>query len=153
MNLMQDLRIIHEKQKKRLRTLYDSILKDCTTKIRYAAQLKKLKLLYELPIVHEGLPLYDAKSCKRYLIKCLTAQGFECMETGTRFITINWKNAVAKGAPKPREKEGSDEKAASKAPKKEEVCVPPLPPILGKDDLFALPSIRNLQATARQLRK
>jgi hypothetical protein len=150
MNLMQDLRTIHDKQRKRLRTLYDSILKDCTTKIRYAAQLKKLKLLYELPIVHEGLPLYDAKSCKRYLIKCLTAQGFECMETGTRFLTISWKSAVAKPAPKSKEKEEPKE---SFVRKKEEVCVPHLPPILGKDDLFALPSIRNLQTTARQLRK
>lgn len=147
-NLMRDLRNIHDKQKKRLKVLYDSILKDFTTKIRAAAQHKRLKLLYELPIVHEGLPLYDVRSCKRYLIKCLSAQGFECMETGVRFLTISWKTAITR---EPRDK--PEARTESEKPKKDEVCVPPLPPIIGKDDLFALPSIRNLQATAKQLRK
>lgn len=146
MNLMHDLRLIHDRQKRRLRSLYDSIVKDCTSKIKNAANLKKMRILYELPLVQEGLPLYDVDSCRRYLVKYLGAQGFECNPTGSRFLVISWKSAVAKPLPK-------DEKAPKQVGRRaEKETVPPLPPILGKDDLFALPSIKNLHATAKQLR-
>lgn len=157
MNLMHDLKLIHERQKKRLRILYDAILRDCTTKIRHAAELKKLKVLYELPLVQEGLPLYDLASCKRYLVKSLSAQGFECSDAGgTRFVTISWKTAVAQkakvaGKDNVEKKEVAADREAPGKGKKDEP--PPLPPILGKDDLFALPSIKGLQATAKKLRK
>lgn len=147
---MQDLRTIHERQRKRFRELYDTILKDCTTKIRHAAQLKKLRVTYELPLLQEGIPLYDARLCKKYLIKSLDSQGFECTESGTRLLTISWKSAVRNSQQHVKEvqsqKVPSQKKASDTAP-------PPLPPITGKNDLFALPSIRNLQATARGLRR
>lgn len=154
MNLMRDLKLIHERQKKRLRILYDSIVKDCTTKIRHAAELKKLKILYELPMVQEGLPLYDVASCKRYLVKCLHAQGFDCREAGgTRFITISWKHAVTQKYDGPPTEQAKGEKKQTRKEIKQEEEAPHLPPILGKDDLFALPSIKGLQATAKMLRK
>lgn len=149
---MRDLKLIHERQKKRLRIVYDSIVKDCTTKIRHAAELKRLKILYELPLVQEGLPLYDVASCKRYLVKCLSAQGFDCHDAGgTRYITISWRHAVAQ---KHGDSSSSERvKVEKKEVRQREEVAPPLPPILGKDDLFALPSIKGLQATAKMLRK
>ncbi|GAQ91001.1 hypothetical protein KFL_007120060 [Klebsormidium nitens] len=145
--------LIHERQKKRLRILYDSILRDCTTKIRHAAELKKLKILYELPLIQEGLPLYDVASCKRYLVKALAAQGFDCSDAGgTRFITISWKNAITQKQKVSHVERGQQAADPGKAKVQKEEA-PPLPPILGKDDLFALPSIKGLQATAKMLRK
>jgi hypothetical protein len=142
--LMRDLKAIHEKRKAKMRLLYDAILKDCTGKMRVAAAQKNLRIVYELPLVYRGLPPYDLGACKRYVSKVLTSQEFMCSDAGGRFLLISWKEAIKKAPGPPK---------APVARKVEPSKPPPLPPIMGKDDLFAIPSFDRLKHTARSLKQ
>jgi hypothetical protein len=112
--------------------------------MRLAATKKNLQIMYELPLVYRGLPLYNIVSCKRYVSKVLRSQDFECSDAGARFLLISWKAAMSRPAVIAKE-----QKLKVKPPQSR---VPPLPPIFGNDDLFAIPSFGRLNQIAKSLK-
>ena len=70
--------------------IFDKILQRCHNKIKLYAQNKKTECIYEIPSFILGVPLYDIKELKEYILSSLNKNGFILKQFPPNWIFISW---------------------------------------------------------------
>lgn len=98
-NMKELYSTINEKTLKRME-LYDSILVKCHNKILYNSKLQRKYCFYQIPEFIIGLPLYDVKELKNYIINSLKNNGFELLYIEPNWLFIYWNIKESKNLTK-----------------------------------------------------
>ena len=89
LNILDLHRNMNEKKLKRT-ACFEKVLETCHKKIVTCSQNNKLNCFYEVPDYVIGYPLFDLNECIRFLIDCLTKNGFLAIYYFPRYIYISW---------------------------------------------------------------
>lgn len=85
---------LHQKQLTRQNNqlrVFDQILDKCYKRINLVAdKSNEISCFFLLPEFVFGIPLYDAKSCAKYIIKNLIKEGFMVVYTHPNLLYISW---------------------------------------------------------------
>ena len=85
---------LHQKQLARQNNqlrVFDQILDKCYKRINLVAdKSNEISCFFLLPEFVFGIPLYDAKSCAKYIIKNLIKEGFMVVYTHPNLLYISW---------------------------------------------------------------
>ena len=78
--------------KKTLRRLetYDSILKQCHSRIRNYSRYEKTTCFFSIPEFLIGVPLYDVTELRTYIMNSLEKNGFKLMYLHPNWLMIDW---------------------------------------------------------------
>lgn len=74
---------------RRLET-FDSILKKCHMRIKYYSKMEQTCCFFAIPEFIIGVPLYDIKELRKYMINSLEKNGFQVMYIHPNWIAIDW---------------------------------------------------------------
>lgn len=91
------------KKKNRIK-YYKKVLEKCIKKIKLVAEKAETNLLYTIPNIVIGIPLYDKEECAQYLVKILKAQGFMVVFMKPNIIFISWEEIPKSHYPKKKKK-------------------------------------------------
>ena len=73
--------------------IYSNILKKCHNRIIYSSnELNSQYILYKIPNIIFGCPIFNKKECSKFLIQNLIKNGFKIKYLGDGFIFISWKH-------------------------------------------------------------
>jgi len=98
---------LHKTQrvKKKNRTkYYKKVLEKCINKIKLVAEKAETQLVYTIPNIVIGIPLYDKEECANYLVKILKAQGFMVAYMKPNLLLISWDKIPKSHYPKTKRK-------------------------------------------------
>jgi hypothetical protein len=94
---------IHEKNNKRLQS-FDKVLQKVHSRILYQAKLEKTYCFYQIPEFIIGMPLYNVKDLKKYIMNSLQKNGFELLCIDPNWLFISWEPKQIKKRPKKKQK-------------------------------------------------
>ena len=86
-------------------------LEKCITKIKLVAEKAETQLLYTIPNIVIGIPLYDKEECAQYLVKILKAQGFMVVYMRPNLILISWDKIPKSHYPKTKRRKRKKRKS------------------------------------------
>lgn len=86
---------INSKNIKRMET-YDSILQKCHNRIRYNSTMERTHCFFHIPEFIIGVPLYDVKELRIYIINSLKKDGFQYIYIEPNWLFIIWNNKSTK---------------------------------------------------------
>lgn len=148
--------------------VFERLLRDAEDKVKRRLDEGGTSIPYDFPMVKPGLPTYDLESCVAYVTRRLNKCGLDIERTGPRSVKISWdrllqeakrqRSAVAIKAHREK-KAARDKKRESRKKQQQEAAAaqedksPGLPPHAeDPNDIFCLPSVRNLKSLADELR-
>ena len=111
-----------KRNKKRNRNkYYKKILEKCIHKIKMIAEKAETNMIYTIPNIVIGIPLYDKEKFENYLLKILKEQGFRVAYVPPNMILISWDEIPKYLYPKKKKKK--KRKKQKKQPKTDALIV------------------------------
>lgn len=90
---IRDLKTKFLKREETNKKIYKNILQKCHNRILYASnQLDETHILYEIPSIIFGTPLFNRESCSFFIIQSLIKNGFKVKYLGNNFLFISWQH-------------------------------------------------------------
>ena len=80
---------INEKTLKRME-IYDDVLKKCHHRIKYNSSLERTYCFFQIPEFIIGIPLYNVKDLRNYIINSLRRNGFHIVYIDPNWLYISW---------------------------------------------------------------
>jgi hypothetical protein len=99
---------INQKNRKRLQ-MFDEILKKVHARILYNSKLEKTYCFYHIPEFIIGVPLYNIRDLKQYIMNSLKRNGFQLLYIDPNWLFISWEpKTIKKESKKQKKKEPSE---------------------------------------------
>lgn len=95
LNMDELYQTINSKKLKRYET-YDSILKKVHTRIKYNARLEQTFCFFQIPEFIFGVPLYNVRELKHYIVTSLKKNKFELLLIEPNWLFISWESSNSK---------------------------------------------------------
>jgi len=109
----------HDKEKaQRVRRIYKEILQDCYNRIKMRNSKGCTYLIFSVPVIVPGKPLYNVNEAIRYIMNKLVTGGFKVVVSMDMKIHITWNEEIQPvSKPKPDTAVKSHPKGILKTPK------------------------------------
>lgn len=98
---------LHKTQRKKKKNrikYYQKVLEKCITRIKIVAEKAETQMIYTIPNIVIGIPLYDKEECAMYVVKVLKAQGFKVIYIQPSTVLISWEKIPKSHYPKSKKK-------------------------------------------------
>ena len=89
LNINELYETIDQKNNKRLEK-FDGILKKIHTRIKYYSKLERTYCFFQIPEFIIGIPLYNVKDLRNYIINSLRRNGFHIVYIDPNWLYISW---------------------------------------------------------------
>ena len=94
-----DLITTHKKRSSEHREIYKQFLADCNERIRRANDRGATSVLYTIPAISLGMPLYNAEHAVQYIMRKLTDGNFTTQRVQGTTILVNWDHIFKREMP------------------------------------------------------
>lgn len=89
MGILDDLRVARMKKKPDISMLVNSMYADCLKVIEYRNKHGSTSVVYLVPSIYIGFPVYDVQEASYCLYKLLKKKGFKVIQNNKKLI-ISW---------------------------------------------------------------
>ena len=89
MGLIEDLRLARTKKRPDISPLINKLFSDCLKVIQYKNKSGETSMVYLVPSIYIGHPVYDHQEASYCLYKLLKKKGFKVIQNNKKLI-ISW---------------------------------------------------------------
>ena len=95
LNIRDLYQTINQKTLKRME-VYDETLQKCHRRIKYNSSLQRTYCFFQIPEFIIGVPLFNPKEMKTYIINSLKTNGFQLIYVEPNWLFIAWNDKGSK---------------------------------------------------------